>query len=540
MNRMLNIALSQLNWIVGDIEVNCERMLHEAKVQQLNGADIILFSELALSGYPPEDLLFRSDFYQRCNKQLDRLRNASQNIAIVTGHPWKQYKKYYNALSFFWHGRIIARYFKQKLANYGVFDEKRYFHSGKKTSVISFKNYKLGFLICEDIWFNKPIDEIKNKGADILIVINASPYNRKKSHIRSELLKFQSKRTNLPIIYLNQVGGQDELIFDGGSKVFNSQGEITHCLAQFSEQIIQCKFNDCNPLPISNLTKTLSSIGQIYEALVMATRDYINKNKFSGVILGLSGGIDSALTLIIAVDALGKNNVQAIMMPFKYTSDLSIFYAKKQAKLLDIEFSIIPITSMYNTFISSLTPLFPNMSHDITEENLQARCRAIILLAISNKSGRLVLTTSNKSESAVGYTSLCGDMAGGFAVLKDVSKTLVFELAKYRNTISPTIHQQVIERSPSAELSPGQLDQDHLPPYSILDAILEGYVELDKSVNELVSLGFDELTVRKIIKLVDTNEYKRRQAPIGPSVTIRNFNKDRRYPITSGFGYKNW
>ncbi|MGP1924899.1 MAG: NAD+ synthase [Arsenophonus sp. NEOnobi-MAG3] len=541
MNRTLNIALAQLNLLVGDIEGNCERMLQEAKAQQLQeGVDLILFSELALTGYPPEDLLFRPDFYQRCSKQLDRLKDASQNIAIVVGHPCWKNRKCYNSLSFFWHGQIIAQYFKQQLPNYGVFDEQRYFHSGNETCVISFKGYKLGFLICEDVWFDELVDAIKAQGADVLIIINASPYNREKPHIRLTLLKSHCKRTKLPIIYLNQVGGQDELIFDGGSKVFNAKGKVTHYLVQFAEQVILCKLNDVEPLPLANIAKTLSPIAQVYEALVMATRDYINKNGFSGVILGLSGGIDSALTLAIAVDALGKDKVQAVMMPFKYTAEISIHDAREQASLLGIEFSIISIEAMYDTFMAGLSPLFTGMPLDTTEENLQARCRAIILMAISNKRGRLVLTSSNKSESAVGYTTLYGDMAGGFAVLKDVPKMLVFELAKYSNTILPIISQRVIERPPSPELAAGQLDQNNLPPYPVLDAILEGYVEQDKSVSELVAAGFDEVIVRKVIKLVDINEYKRRQGPIGPRVTIRNFNKDRRYPITSAFGRKNW
>ncbi|RXK34235.1 NAD+ synthase [Arsenophonus endosymbiont of Bemisia tabaci Asia II 3] len=540
MNRTLNIALAQLKWPIGDIEGNCEHMLREAKAQQLQGADLILFSELALTGYPPEDLLFRPDFYQRCSKQLDRLKDASQNIAIVVGHPCWQNEKCYNALSFFWQGQLVAQYFKQQLPNYGVFDEKRYFHSANETCVIPFKGYKLGFLICEDVWFDEPVDAIKAQGADILIIINASPYNREKPHNRSTLLKSHCQRTQLPIVYLNQVGGQDELIFDGGSIVFTGKGEITHYLAQFAEQVLQCKFNDDEPLPVANSVKALSPIAQVYEALVMATRDYINKNGFSGVLLGLSGGIDSALTLAIAVDALGKDKVQAVMMPFKYTAEMSIHDAKEQAALLDIEFAIISIEAMYDAFMAGLSPLFIGMAPDTTEENLQARCRAIILMAISNKRGRLVLTTSNKSESAVGYTTLYGDMAGGFAVLKDVPKMLVFELSTYRNTISPIIPQRVIERQPSAELALGQLDQDNLPPYPVLDAILEGYVEQDKSVSELVAAGFDEVTVRKVIKLVDINEYKRRQAPIGPRVTMRNFNNDRRYPITSAFGRKNW
>lgn len=541
MNRTLNIALAQLNLLVGDIEGNCERMLQEAKAQQLyEEADLILFSELALTGYPPEDLLFRPDFYQRCSKQLDRLKNASQNIAIVVGHPCWQNRKCYNALSFFWQGQIVAQYFKQQLPNYGVFDEQRYFHSANETCVISFKGYKLGFLICEDVWFDELVDAIKAQGADVLIVINASPYNREKPHIRSTLLKSHCQRTKLPIVYLNQVGGQDELIFDGGSKVFNGNGNVTHYLVQFAEQVILCKFNDVEPLAVANIAKTLSPIAQVYEALVMATRDYINKNGFSGVILGLSGGIDSALTLAIAVAALGKDKVQAVMMPFKYTAEISIDDAKEQALLSGIEFSIVSIEAMYDAFMAGLSPLFTGMPLDTTEENLQARCRAIILMAISNKHGRLVLTTSNKSESAVGYTTLYGDMAGGFAVLKDVPKMLIFELAKYSNTILPIISQRVIERSPSPELAPGQLDQNNLPPYDVLDAILEGYVEQDKSVSELVADGFDEVIVRKVIKLVDINEYKRRQGPVGPRVTIRNFNKDRRYPITSAFGHKNW
>ncbi|MDT9587095.1 MAG: NAD+ synthase [Candidatus Arsenophonus melophagi] len=543
MNRTLNMALAQLNWLVGDITGNCERMLQEARAQQLKGADLILFSELALTGYPPEDLLFRSDFYLLCKKALNQIKEASQNIVIVVGHPWQKKKKCYNALSCFWQGKTTGRYFKQQLPNYGVFDEKRYFYAGNESCVLSCRGYKLGFLICEDVWFDEPVDKIKALGADILIIINASPYNRGKPNIRTELLKNHSQRTHLPIVYLNQVGGQDELIFDGGSRVFNCRGKVTHSLPQFAEQVIQCRFNDREPAPAVNLFKALSPIAQVYEALVMATSDYINKNGFSGVILGLSGGIDSALTLAIAVDAVGKDKVQAVMMPFRYTAAISIHDAKEQAGLLGIEFLIVSIEPMYDACMVSLSSIFAAMPPNIAEENLQARCRAIILMAISNKSGRLVLTSSNKSELAVGFSTLYGDMAGGFAVLKDVTKTLVFKLAQYRNTISKNIPQRIINRPPSAELAPEQLDQDRLPPYPILDAILEGYIEEDKSINELVNAGFDEVIVRKVIRLIDINEYKRRQAPIGPRVTIRDFNKDRRYPITSGFSHKtgdNW
>ncbi|MEG7444432.1 NAD+ synthase [Providencia stuartii] len=539
MSRKLNISLAQLNWLVGDIEGNCERMLQVFE-EQKNIADIVVFSELSLTGYPPEDLLFRADFTQRCLVQLERLPNASTETAIVVGHPWTEAGKMYNALSFFYQGKLLTRYFKQELPNYGVFDELRYFSAGDKTGVVDFKGYRIGLLICEDIWFDGPVDAVKQAGAELLLTINASPYDRNKDHSRSDLLVRHCQRTQLPIIYLNQVGGQDELIFDGGSKVLASDGKITHQLVDFDEQIVNCQFNELSAVPMEKLAPALSPVAQVYQGLVMATRDYINKNGFNGAILGLSGGIDSGLTVAIAVDAIGKERVQAVMMPFRYTSEMSIHDAKEQAELLGVEFDIVSIEPMFDAFMSQLQPMFEGTAVDTTEENLQARCRAVILMAMSNKRRRLVLTTSNKSESAVGYSTLYGDMAGGFDVLKDVPKTLVFELAKYRNTISPAIPQRVIDRPPSAELAPGQLDQDSLPPYDILDALLEAYVEKDYSVAQLIEQGFDEATVHRVVRLVDINEYKRRQAPVGPRITVRNFGKDRRYPITSGFGRKNW
>ncbi|EDU60063.1 NAD+ synthase [Providencia stuartii] len=539
MSRKLNISLAQLNWLVGDIEGNCERMLQVFE-EQKNIADIVVFSELSLTGYPPEDLLFRADFTQRYLVQLERLQNASTETAIVVGHPWTEAGKMYNALSFFYQGKLLTRYFKQELPNYGVFDELRYFSAGDKTGVVDFKGYRIGLLICEDIWFDGPVDAVKQAGAELLLTINASPYDRNKDHSRSDLLVRHCQRTQLPIIYLNQVGGQDELIFDGGSKVLASDGKITHQLVDFDEQIVNCQFNELSAVPMEKLAPALSPVAQVYQGLVMATRDYINKNGFNGAILGLSGGIDSGLTVAIAVDAIGKERVQAVMMPFRYTSEMSIHDAKEQAELLGVEFDIVSIEPMFDAFMSQLQPMFEGTAVDTTEENLQARCRAVILMAMSNKRRRLVLTTSNKSESAVGYSTLYGDMAGGFDVLKDVPKTLVFELAKYRNTISPAIPQRVIDRPPSAELAPGQLDQDSLPPYDILDALLEAYVEKDYSVAQLIEQGFDEATVHRVVRLVDINEYKRRQAPVGPRITVRNFGKDRRYPITSGFGRKNW
>ncbi|EUD07217.1 TPA: NAD+ synthase [Providencia alcalifaciens] len=539
MSRKLNISLAQLNWLVGDIEGNCERMLQTVEEQGKN-TDIVMFSELALTGYSPEDLLFRHDFEERCTAQLKRLQQASSQCGIIVGHPWYEENEIYNALSFFYQGKLLARYFKQELPNYGVFDEPRYFTAAEKTCVVEFKGYQLGLLICEDIWYDEPIDAVKGAGADLVLTINASPYDLNKEHIRSDLLVEHAQRTGLPIVYLNQVGGQDELVFDGGSKVLANKGKQVYQMVEFAEQVATVTFEDVKLVTEQPKQPEASQIAQVYQALVLATRDYINKNGFNGAILGLSGGIDSGLTVAIAADAIGKDRVQAVMMPFRYTSEMSIHDAKEQAELLGVEFDIVSIEPMFDAFMAQLQPMFEGTQPDTTEENLQARCRAVILMAMSNKRRRLVLTTSNKSESAVGYSTLYGDMAGGFDVLKDVPKTLVFELAKYRNTISPAIPQRVIDRPPSAELAPDQLDQDSLPPYDVLDAILDGYVEKDLSVADLIKLGFDREIVRKVVRLVDINEYKRRQAPVGPRITMRNFGKDRRYPITSGFGRKNW
>ncbi|HHH0279018.1 TPA: NAD+ synthase [Yersinia enterocolitica] len=540
MSRKLSIALAQLNWLVGDIEGNTERMLQTLHEQKQAGADLVMFSELALSGYPPEDLLYRDDFYQRCEAQLARLQAATQQTAVLVGHPWREADKLYNALSLFADGKLLGRYFKQQLPNYGVFDEKRYFSAGHDTCVVELKGYRLGLLICEDLWFDGPVDAVKAAGAEIVLSINASPYNREKPYIRKTLMAAHCQRTGLPLVYLNQIGGQDELIFDGCSKVFDAAGNMTHRLAAFAEQITLLQFNECEVVPMMAPAAELPPLAQVYEALVLAVRDYVTKNGFNGAVLGLSGGIDSALTLAIAVDALDKDKVQALMMPFRYTADISIADAKEEAEILGIEFDVLSIEPMFDAFMGQLSPMFAGTARDTTEENLQARCRGVVLMALSNKRRSIVLTTGNKSEMAVGYATLYGDMAGGFDVLKDVPKTLVFKLSEYRNTVSYVIPQRVITRPPSAELAPDQKDEDSLPPYDILDAILEGYVEQDKSVADLVADGFDEAIVRKVIRLVDINEYKRRQSAVGPRITARNFGKDRRYPITSGFGRKNW
>lgn len=539
-NRSLFIALAQLNLLVGDIKGNTDRILRALK-QQRGRADLVMFSELALCGYPPEDLLFRTDFNQLCITQLARLQKASVHTAILVGHPWKQGDQLYNALSFFSEGKLLGRYFKQLLPNHSVFDEKRYFTPGNTSCIIEFKGYRLGMLICEDIWSPDPVDVLKNLGAEVLLSINASPYHREKSYIRNQLLINHCKRTTLPLVYLNQVGVQDELIFDGCSKVFNAQGDLIHRLAAFSEESLVFNLKELASQKIAETAIDADNpLAQIYDALVIAVRDYVNKNGFKTAILGLSGGIDSALTLAIAVDALTAKNVQALMMPFRYTSEESIKYARQQAQKQKIELKEIDIHPIFDAVMGQLAPFFADRKKDTTEENLQARCRGMLLMAMANKFGHIVLTTGNKSELAVGYSTLYGDMAGGFDVLKDVSKTLVFKLAKYRNARDgvEAIPQAVIDRPPSAELAPNQTDQDQLPPYAVLDKILEGYLEKDESITDLVAQGCDEATVRKVIHLVDSNEHKRRQAAIGPRITCRDFGKDRRYPITNGFSHK--
>lgn len=540
----LTVALAQLNMLVGDIEGNAQKIITTTREQADAGADLVVFPELALTGYPPEDLLLRPDLMVRVNAQLDLIAQVSRKTAVLVGHPWPEDGKLYNALSVYAEGRLLTRYYKQKLPNYGVFDELRYFSAGDKNALLELNGVRLGLLICEDLWFDAPVDALHAAGAEVIVSINASPYDQEKPQVRQRLLEGHCRRTGLPLLYLNQIGGQDELVFDGCSKVFNAQGEMTHRLAAFAEQVEQVSLHkQQDALTITPMVQPAVAQGllaQTYQALVLAVRDYVTKNGFQGAVLGLSGGIDSALTLAIAVDALGADKVQAVMMPFRYTADISVADAKEEADLLGIEFDIVSIEPMFDAFMQQLAPMFAGTERDTTEENLQARCRGVMLMALSNKRRRLVLTTGNKSEMAVGYATLYGDMAGGFDVLKDVPKTLVFQLSEYRNTLSYVIPQRVIDRPPSAELAPDQVDQDSLPPYDILDAILHAYVEQDKSVADLVAMGFEEEVVRKVIRLVDINEYKRRQAAVGPRITARNFGKDRRYPITSGFGRVNW
>ncbi|WP_028117968.1 NAD+ synthase [Ferrimonas senticii] len=539
MTKSLKIALAQKNYLVGDIEGNAAAIRNDIDQAAAMGADLVMFPELALTGYPPEDLLLRPDLLQRCQQQLALIAGHNPDIGVLVGHPHQQDDSLYNSASLLFGGAVVALAHKQQLPNYRVFDEQRYFASGSESCVVEFAGHKLGILICEDIWHAEPVAKLHQQGAEILLSLNASPFNMTKLDERLNVIEACGAEAQVPVVYLNLIGGQDELIFDGHSLVLNSHGQITHELPQFAEALALVEFVDGQPQ--AGERQPLPSLdAQIYNALVLAVRDYVGKNRFNGAVLGLSGGIDSALTLAIAADAIGAEKVQAVMMPFTYTSGMSQNDAAEQAQAMGVAYDNVSIEPMFDAFIGQLTPMFGGKGKDTTEENLQARIRGVLLMALSNKSGKILLTTGNKSELAVGYCTLYGDMCGGFAVIKDLPKQLVYRLARYRNTISPVIPERVITRPPSAELAPDQIDQDSLPPYDLLDDMLERYVEHDQSVAEIVVAGHVEADVRRVIRLVDLNEYKRRQAAVGPRVTPRAFGKDRRYPITSGFGKQNW
>ena len=547
MGQQISVVMAQLNFLVGDIDFNSSLIIEKAKEAiQENSADIIAYPELALTGYPPEDLLFRPSLSIRIEKALQRIRDENLAAYLVIGYPERVGNKLFNSLAIIRHGKQVANYRKQHLPNYQVFDEQRYFDSGTDVCLLEIAGQKVAFTICEDMWEQEPIMQARSVGAQLMININASPYHINKLSERQALLRKRSIEGGFPIIYVNMVGGQDELVFDGGSMVVTASGEC-HCLApSYREALVpvlvhvgESPGSPCE-IPLQQIALPLSLEAQVYQSLVLGVRDYVNKNKFKGVVLGLSGGIDSALTLAIAVDALGSDRVQAVMMPFTYTSKLSLDAAAQQANKQGVDYQKIPIEGIYSAFMQSLEEQFENTETDVTEQNLQARCRGVLLMAISNKKSLLVLTTGNKSEIAVGYSTLYGDMAGGFDALKDVSKTLVYSLARYRNTefsaiAQEVIPQKVIDRPPSAELAPDQVDQDSLPPYDVLDRILELYVEHDCSADSIIAQGFDEQVVRRVLRLVDLNEYKRRQSPIGVRLTQRGFGRDRRYPITNAW-----
>lgn len=531
----LKIALAQINFLVGNIAANVNRIVEAAVYarDQLN-ADIIVFPELTITGYPAEDLLLRADFITAANNAVYQLLDRVTGIALVVGFPERDGDQLYNSAAVLHQGVMLACYRKQALPNYGVFDEQRYFSAGHQPCVFEFNGRFIGLTICEDVWVSGIIEATKQAGAELLLTLNASPFNSGKIHQREAIICKQVKAAQIPLVYVNQVGGQDELIFDGASFVANSQGDIVFRAEEFKEQISFIEFDGDNP-KTSTQAPLYNEISSEYQALVLGIKDYARKNGFKGAILGLSGGIDSALVLALAVDALGQDKVEAVLMPSRYTQDMSNEDAVIQAEALGVKYHVIPIDPAVNAFTGMLDEVFAGTAKDTTEENIQARCRGIILMALSNKQGKLLLTTGNKSEMSVGYATLYGDMAGGFAPIKDVPKLLVYRLARYRNTLSEVIPERVIIRPPSAELAPDQVDADSLPPYEVLDPILERYVELDQSAEEIIAAGFRREDVARAITLVDRNEYKRRQSPPGIRITTRAFGRDRRYPITSGY-----
>ena len=536
----INIVMAQINPLVGDITGNTELVIRQViEAQDVHQADVVVFPELTLCGYPPEDLLLRDSMVTRVEAALAKLAAQVFSAVVVLGYPKKMLCGYYNMAGVLQEQQWIAEYAKQELPNYQVFDEKRYFSSGNNPCVFDLNGVPTALTICEDIWHEGPILQAKAQGAQLMLNINASPFHRYKQQQRLQLLEQRAQQSGLSIVYVNQVGGQDELVFDGGSFVVDQQGQCVAHAPFYTEGLYPVRYQLEPSLSVVTPSlieyQPLSDLAMVYQALVLGLRDYVNKNHFHRVVLGLSGGIDSALTLALAVDALGADRVQAVMMPFTYTSQLSRDDAADQAKRLNVAYDSISIEPMYSAFMKSLDQQFAGCEMDLTEQNLQARCRGVVLMAISNKKGALVLTTGNKSELAVGYSTLYGDMAGGFDALKDVPKTLVFELAKYRNTITEVIPPSVIERPPSAELAPDQKDEDNLPPYDILDQILERYIERDMSANGIIADGFTAETVHRVIRLVDINEYKRRQSPIGVRISEKGFGRDRRYPITNGW-----
>ena len=538
----LRIVMAQIDLLVGDVRGNAEQVI-DAAIRARDGlrAQAILFPELTLTGYPPEDLLLRPGLQLHVLEALERIKREVRGIDVVVGHPHAGTGGLYNAASLIRDGQIVATAHKQHLPNYSVFDEKRYFAAGAEPCVVEIGGVPFGLTICEDIWSPGPVQQAKAAGARCILNINASPFHAGKGDEREAVVRDRVREVGLPVIYVNLVGGQDELVFDGESFVMDAEGRVTQrapaCAVGLYPvdleigEAVRPLPGDCPPRP--------DPVAGIYNVLVLGVRDYIRKNGFRGAVIGLSGGIDSALTLAIAVDAIGAEQVEAVMMPSRYTADMSIEDARAQARALGVSYRVIPIEGAFRAFLNALEDEFEGLPPDVTEENIQARSRGVILMAISNKLGKILLTTGNKSEVAVGYATLYGDMAGGFAPIKDCPKTLVYRLAEYRNGLvregGEIIPRRVIERAPSAELRPDQKDEDSLPPYPVLDAILERYVEQDRSPEEIVAEGFDADTVRRVVWMVDRNEYKRRQAPPGVRITRRAFGRDRRYPITSGY-----
>ena len=527
-----------MNPLLGDLAGNAQLICKAAKDAFNQGAKLVVTPELSLTGYPPEDLLLRPAFIEAAQQELEFLIKELaqyQGLTVVVGHPKQTATGLQNFASVLQNGKIIAGYAKQELPNHEVFDEVRYFVPGKEACVFECEGIHYGLILCEDAWHAGPAKQAHTAGAQILLVPNASPYHLKKEALRIEVLRSHIAQTKMPLVYVNSVGGQDELVFDGGSFALNSQGDVVMAMPQFEVSLGFVNVNAAGQLEKGNIASPQSVEAQAYQALALGVRDYVTKNRFSGVIIGLSGGVDSALVLAIAVDALGADKVRTVMMASRYTADISWIDACELAKNLGVQYDEIPISGPVDALEASLAVQFKGLKVDATEENIQARVRGTLLMALSNKTGRLVLTTGNKSEMAVGYCTLYGDMAGGFAVIKDIAKTLVYRLCEYRNTIKPVIPQRILTRAPSAELRPDQTDQDSLPSYEILDGILERYMEQNQSIAQIIAAGFDAESVEKVTRLIKLNEYKRRQAPPGVRVTTRAFGRDWRYPITSQF-----
>lgn len=536
--KSFKIAIAQFSPHVGNLDANTQKMIDLANQAKKDKADLIIFPELSTLGYPAEDLLIRQSLVKRTKAAFEKLTEVKDIVMVFGFVNQTEDGQRYNSAAVMKDGEVLGVYNKQVLPNYGVFDEKRYFGEGHQHLVFEYLEHKFGVLICEDVWSLATVQQLAKLNIDTALVLNASPYEVGKPQHRIETMAALAKQLNINLVYCNQVGGQDDLIFDGTSFVLNKSGEVALQAPTFQENLAIAEFN-AEQLQFSKgaIAPALDTMAEIYQSLVMATRDYVQRSGFPGVILGLSGGIDSALTLAIAVDALGADKVQAVMMPYTYTAQISVEDAAAQAKNMGVTFGIAEINPVVSGFMQVLFPFFGNAPVDATEENLQARSRGTLLMALSNKFGNLVLATGNKSELAVGYCTLYGDMVGGYAVLKDVYKTIVFELAKYRNSISetPVIPERVITRPPSAELRPDQVDQDSLPAYDILDAILYSYIEEDMSQDDIIAKGFDAEVVKKVIRLVDINEYKRRQGAIGPRISSRSYGRERRYPIVNGW-----
>ena len=607
MTDKITVALAQLDLLVGDVAGNTQKILdYAARARDDLQAHLIVFPELSICGYPPEDLLFHSGLRRRVESAIETIRDSVRDISVLVGFPEYQDDDIFNACVVFRDGEVLAHYRKHMLPNYSVFDEERYFTAGTAASVFTLNGVRVGLNICEDVWASAPTAASRTAGAEVLIAINGSPYELDSQTQREEAVRQRVLEIGIPAVYLNMVGGQDELVFDGGSFAMDRNGEVVFRAAAFEDEMyciqlsadgaavvpqaaeiapllpkeqsvykalvcgqdelvfdggsfamdrngevvfraaafedemycIQLSADGAAVVPqAAEIAPLLPKEQSVYKALVCGTRDYVGKHGFPGVVIGLSGGVDSALILAIACDALGAEQVRTVMMPFRYTSTMSQEDAATQAKIHDVRYDVIPIEPIYEVILRQLEPVFEGRGFDVTEENIQARIRGLLLMALSNKSGRMLLTTGNKSEMAVGYATLYGDMAGGFAPIKDCTKSLVYELARYRNTISEVIPERVISRPPSAELRPHQKDSDSLPDYDILDPILEAFIEEDLSVHEIVDQGFDREVVIRVLEMVKLNEYKRRQAPPGIRISGRAFGRDWRYPITSRYTF---